>query len=143
MTSPFAAQTRPQQQPGGYEQRGPRRLQSVRSERSAARAMRIAGGFAMVVVVVALFGLVTFNAVIVQQQRAVDDLNTNLVSASAENEQLRVRLTQLEAPDRIVKVAKGQLGMIAIEPSKVTYLTPPQSELDATYVVSVIDAASR
>lgn len=122
---------------------GPRRLQSVDTRPPSPRRLRALGGFAISVVVIVLFGLATFNAVIVQQQRTVDELNNELTAATATNDQLRVQLTQLEAPDRIVREAKEALGMVSIEPSKVTYLTSPPSELDPMYVVSVLDAINR
>lgn len=122
---------------------GPRRLQSVEPAPASPRRLRALGGFAISVVVIVLFGLAIFNAIIVQQQRTVDTLTSDLAAAAAANDQLRVELTQLEAPDRIVREAKERLGMISIEPSQITYLTSPPSALDPMYVVSVLDAANR
>jgi len=145
MTSPFAtdqtlrhetAEPRPQRS-------GPRPLRSVGPQPRTRRWITTLGGFAFCVIAAVLFGLALLNAFIVQQQRAIDEVTTELDGAAAQNERLRVELTALEAPDRIMTVATEQLGMVAIEPSQVKYLTAAHGELDPIFVASTIDAAGR
>lgn len=149
MTSRFATAAQPNpSRPGAAPQQtpaqpGPRPLRSVRAEPRSSRWVTTLGGFAFFIVAAVLFGLAVLNAVIVQQQRSIDEVSTDLRSAAAHNEQLQVELTRLEAPDRIMAVATEQLGMIAVEPSKVTYLTAARGELDPIFVASTMDAVGR
>ena len=150
MTSRYATAARPNVRHAGaapQEQtqagRGPRQLRSVRAQPRSNRWITTLGGFAFCVIAAVLFGLAVLNAVIVQQQRAIDEVSTELRDATAHNEQLRVELTRLEAPDRIMAVATNDLGMIAVEPSQVIYLTAARGELDPIFVAQTMDAAGR
>ena len=117
----------PETQHEDHVGQGPRRLQSVGGRsRRAARAIGTTLTFA---IVLALFGLAAFHAVIVTQQRTFDEINGRLDAAAASNEALRVQLTELEAPERILTAAQQKLGMVPVEPSQITYLTPPHGEL--------------
>lgn len=147
MTSPFATQRAPRHDPAQPRPErnapGPRQLRSVAREPRSGRWITTLGGFAFCVIAAVLFGLAILNAVIVQQQRSIDETTTELHDATARHERLRVELTGLEAPDRIMSVATADLGMVAIEPSQVTYLTAAHGELDPVFVAATIDAAGR
>ncbi len=69
-----------------------------------------------------LFGLVAFNALIVDNQSYIDDLDARLDEITQTNHRLRFDIAELESPERIREVAVTQLGMI--EPESIEYLEP-------------------
>lgn len=114
-------------------------LQPVLAEHWSQRAARLTFAVSVLVVVAALFGLAAFHAMIVTQQRAVDTANAELAEVEALHEQLRVQVTQAEAPERILAVAQNDLGMISVEPSEVTYRSAPQHALDPASARALLD----
>ena len=77
-----------------------------------------------------LFGLVAFNALIVDNQSHIDDLDARLDEITQTNHKLRFDIARLESPERIRDVAVNQLGMI--EPDSIEYLQPiSRSQLNA------------
>lgn len=104
-------------------------LEPVPAEHWTQRATRFTFALSVFVVIAALFGLAWFHASIVTQQRQLDTANQRLVEIQEQQDQLRVQLTEAEAPERILRVAQGQLGMVSVEPAHVTYLVSPAGEL--------------
>ena len=84
--------------------------------------MSTVGWVAAVAMVVALFFLALFHAVIVDRQTTLDDLNRRLDIVQVENEKLRLYVARAESPDRIVAEAQYRLGMV--EPESRVYLSP-------------------
>ena len=94
--------------------------------RPRGRAALVVGGL---VVVALLFGVVSFHAVLVSGQDRLDGLQQDVVDEEARYQALRLRVAELESPERIVEVAQGRLGMV--EPPQITYLEPVESEVVA------------
>jgi cell division protein FtsL len=67
------------------------------------------------------FGLVVAQALLVQGQQRLDDLDGMNADAARRQRELRLQIAELESPDRIVAAATD-LGMVP--PPGVTYLTP-------------------
>jgi hypothetical protein len=89
---------------------------------------------------VAVFGVVVFQALLVQGQARLDHLNSQITQQRQESNQLRFQLAQLEAPDRIATRA-AQLGMI--DPGNVVYLAPsPDDDAKAALTPSAAATAT-
>lgn len=86
------------------------------------RLFRLGMAATCVLAVVVLFGLVGFNALIVDSQARIDSLDARLAELTDENHKLQFTIAQLESPEHIRTVALEQLGMI--EPYQITYLEP-------------------
>ncbi len=104
------------------------------TEADQRRLVRQLAVVATVVAALCLFGVVVFHVVMTQNQFRLDALRADASERQAEYDRLRLEVSQLESPDRVVADAQTRLGMIT--PPKVTYLTPsidaPGSELSAT-----------
>ena len=92
--------------------------------------MPLVGWAAAITVVVALFALALFHAMIVDRQTTLDDLNEQLEDAQAVNDRLRLNVARAEAPDRIVAEALYRLGMV--EPDRRVYLAPVELDEGGT-----------
>lgn len=90
-------------------------------ERSG-RTLRLTTVVMAMLAMILLFGLVGFQALIVSNQSRIDDLEARIDDADRTNQVLRVRVGELEAPERIRLIATAVLGMV--EPEVVTYLDP-------------------
>jgi cell division protein FtsL len=109
---------------------GPRRhLQVVTDARVTAvrrrrrlRGMLVLLGIAMVL---SLFALAAFHAMLASEQASLDRLEERVGDAQARYERLRLDVAELEAPSRIVREAQERLGMVP--PEDVTYLTPSEA----------------
>ena len=86
------------------------------------KLMPMMGWAAAVTVVVALFALALFHAMIVDRQTTLDNLNQELEEVQAINDRLRLNVARSEAPERIVAEALYRLGMV--EPDHRVYLSP-------------------
>ena len=75
-----------------------------------------------------LFALAAFNAVLVSGQGRIDRLERQVAEAQAQYSANRLKVAELESPDRIVRVAQERLGMVP--PPDVTYLTPSEAVAD-------------
>ena len=75
-----------------------------------------------VVMVMSMFALAAFHAMLASEQASLDRLEQRVSDAQARYERLRLDVAELEAPDRIVREAQERLGMVP--PPGVTYLTP-------------------
>lgn len=78
--------------------------------RSRGPAVAIAAG--LVIVFLALFGLVAFHTVLVQNQSQIDELDERLAAEREVIEQARLEIAELEAPERVIAEAEA-LGLIA------------------------------
>jgi cell division protein FtsL len=68
------------------------------------------------------FALVLFHTVLLNNQRRLDQLDTQVRDEQASYQQLRLQVAQLQSPERILEVATAKLGLV---PSNgTTYLTP-------------------
>lgn len=94
-------------------------LAPASSQRNRARIALVAGGLLGAAL---LLGVVAFHAVLVSGQLRLDGLQQDVTEQEARYQALRLQVAELEAPDRIVEVAQGRLGMV--EPPEITYLTP-------------------
>lgn len=92
---------------------------AARTQRRRARAM---GLLAAVVVVLGLLVVVTGQAQVASQQVQLDNLTSELQSASALNENLQVQKAELSSPAAVLQIAEHRIHMIA--PAAVTYLNP-------------------
>ena len=72
--------------------------------------------------VVGLFAVVVVHVVLAQQQFQLADLSSRISSEQSANDQLRLQVAQLQAPQRVVSEAEKQLGMVS--PPSITYLVP-------------------
>jgi len=67
------------------------------------------------------FALVVAQALLVQGQQRLDDLDGRIAESTRTQQELRLRVAELESPARVVEAAQ-RLGMVP--PDDVTYLTP-------------------
>ena len=98
--------------------------------RHSRRLMPLVGWAAAITVVVSLFALALFHAMIVDRQTTLDNLNEQLEDAQAVNDRLRLNVSRAEAPDRIVAEALYRLGMV--EPDRLVYLAPVELDEGGT-----------
>jgi cell division protein FtsL len=75
---------------------------------------------AAVLVGVALLALAASHAMMVSTQVHLDELEQQVADAQARHQALRLEVATLEAPERVVSVARERLGMAP--PDAVTYL---------------------
>lgn len=75
-----------------------------------------------------LFALAASNAMLVSGQARLDRLQRDVAEAQSQYSENRLRVAQLESPDRIVEAARARLGMVP--PPAVTYLTPSEAVAD-------------
>ncbi len=95
-------------------------LRLVRAQRRA--RTRLLGGAAVTVVFVMLFGVAALQAVLVQGQLRLDQLDRDMTGDVEAREQLQLQVATLEAPSRIEETAR-QLGMVP--PPEVVFLEAP------------------
>ena len=101
----------------------PRPRQHLRAApRPSRKLMPLVGWAAAITVVVALFALALFHAMIVDRQTTLDNLNKQIEDVRAVNDRLRFNVARAESPDRIVAEALYRLGMV--EPDHRVYLSP-------------------
>ncbi len=84
---------------------------------------------ALVVVFGSLLGIVVVQTFIVQNRVQLDSISAELEAERARNQQLRLEVLELEAPERILDTAISQLGMI--RPEERTYLPGVDPDLQA------------
>ena len=74
------------------------------------------------IVITALFALAVMHALLIGGQIQLDGMQRQVASESEEIRRLRLRVAELEAPDRVLEVARTRLGMV--QPAEVGYLAP-------------------
>jgi cell division protein FtsL len=95
--------------------------QRARSQRTRKRRGDVI--FSMIAVTVvfgSLLGIVVLQTFIVQTRVNLDAVNSDLAEARERNQQLRLEVIELEAPERILDTAVTRLGMV--RPDERTYL---------------------
>jgi cell division protein FtsL len=75
---------------------------------------------ALIVVFGSLLGIVVVQTFIVQNRVKLDSVDNELAQARERNQQLRLEVIELEAPERILETATTRLGMV--RPEERTYL---------------------
>lgn len=85
------------------------------------RVRRMTFAFGAVVAVL-VFGVVVAHVLLMQGQFQLQELEGRATAAQSEFDRLRLEVSELESPERIVATAQDRLGMVA--PEKVTYLAP-------------------
>lgn len=70
-----------------------------------------------------LFAIVALHVLLAQGQAEIDRLEGRAAAEQQDHDRLRLDLADLEAPNRIVAVAKERLGMVVAD--HVRYLAPP------------------
>ncbi|KAA0234367.1 MAG: Cell division protein FtsL [Acidimicrobiales bacterium] len=99
--------------PGSHgEAQAPLRLVGRPRKRRARLSMGVLGTVTVVVVFFVLFGLAAFHIFLVQGQNRLDDLGRKRSGAEAEVMDLRYEVAVLESPERIVREAEAELGMV-------------------------------
>ena len=83
------------------------------------------GTLTAVALFVAVFGVVVFQAFLVQGQARLDHLNGQIATERQTSKQLQLQLAQLDSPSRIVTAA-ALLGMI--DAGDIVYLQPAASD---------------
>ena len=83
------------------------------------------GTLTAIALFVAVFGVVVFQALLVQGQARLDHLNAQIATQRQTSQQLELQLAQLDSPARIVNAARA-LGMI--DAGDVVYLQPSPSD---------------
>lgn len=74
------------------------------------------------IVLTALFALAVMHALLIGGQIRTDDVQRAVASETEEVHRLRLRVAELESPDRVLEVARDRLGMVP--PTEVGYLLP-------------------
>lgn len=93
----------------------------LREARRRARARRLVA-LTVCLVALGLFGVVIAHVMLMQGQFELQRLQQQSSTSQAEYDRLRLQVSELESPDRIVAVAHEKLGMVA--PPTITYLAP-------------------
>jgi len=87
----------------------------------------------LVLLFLAVFGLVVFQAVLAQSQRNLDDLRTDLAAQEQRSKALRLDFATAASPERVASAARTRLGMIP--PAGGVFLEPqPGDDSLAAYV---------
>lgn len=95
-----------------------RPVERPRQRRSPAVPVLVGSG----IVIAALFALAVMHALLISGQLRLDDVRREAAAETEEVRRLRLRVAELEAPDRVLEVARERLGMVA--PGEVGYLLP-------------------
>ncbi len=101
--------------PARGRDRRDRHLRVVPPNRRARPALRLSPRTGVVLTVLlfaALFGVAVSHALLIEGQAKVDDLDQQVAAEQARYEELRREVAELEAPQRILAEATGELGMV-------------------------------
>ncbi len=105
----------PSGRPARDRDRRDRHLRVVPPNRRAHLALRLtprAGVMLTILLFAALFGVAVSHALLIEGQAKVDDLDQQVAAEQARYEELRREVAELEAPQRILGEATGELGMV-------------------------------
>ncbi len=100
------------------------RVVDDRHLRARARRRRVRAVVAVIAALAALslLGMAAFHAALVEGQVELSRLEGEVADEQARYQRLRLRVAELESPERIVAAAQERLGMVP--PPGVTYLSP-------------------
>ena len=138
MTSAFAPESlAPERAP--RPRRRPPELRPVGrpgARRSPAVPVLVGAG----IVIAALFALAVMHALLIGGQLQLDGMQREVASETEEIRRLRLQVAELEAPHRVLAVARERLGMV--QPAEVGYLAPAgvQTGADARVRVEPAEA---
>ncbi len=120
-----ARATAPAEAPGS---RGGRHLSVVGEDEATTRTRRRVrwGALSLVVLFLAVFGVVVFQALLVQAQGRLDDADRAITKEEERARDLRLDLAAAESPERIAQAARTRLGMIV--PAEQVYLQPEATD---------------
>lgn len=100
------------------------------TEAEKARLVRLLVAIGASVAALCVFGVVVFHVVLTQNQFRLDALQAQALERQADYDRLRLKVAELESPERIVADAQQRLGMVPAP--KVIYLTPTIEEPTGT-----------
>ena len=112
----------------------------LRAVRARSRTRRVAA-IACALVVLGLFGVVVAHVLLMQGQFELQHLQEQRASSEAEYDRLRLQVSELESPDRVVAVAHQKLGMVT--PARITYLAPTPEALSLSNPVPSPSGSAR
>lgn len=107
--------------------------------RRQARARQLAG-LAVVGVALGLFGVVVAHVMLMQGQFELQRLQDRSTESRAQYDRLRLQVSELESPNRIVAVAQQKLGMVS--PPNITYLAPTSEPAAQPATVATVEQPS-
>ena len=117
----------------------PGRLAGVVATVRSGNALGRVGTLAAVALFACVFGVIVFQTLLVQGQARLDALDKRAATEDLRSRELHRQLADLNAPGRIVGVARDKLGMVA--PTNVGFLTPaPDDDAKAAWVASAVPA---
>jgi hypothetical protein len=108
--------------------------------RGRRRRAGLLAGLVCVCVFGVMFGLVAFQAKIAADQLRLDHVNSQMSTAQANYERLRLGVAQLESPQTVISAAEAK-GMVV--PNKVTYITPSVADVLAVALAQGRTSAPR
>lgn len=126
LTAAAPARRRPSPSPPPAVRR--KRAAPLEAIEPARSTMRMLGTAALVSILGVLLLMAMFHALIVQGQRELDRMNTDIETATSVNDRLQLELAQMEAPERIVAAARSY-GMV--DAPEVVYLSPAVDNREA------------
>ncbi len=88
------------------------------------------GTLAVGALFLSIFGVVVFQALLVQGQARLDHLNSQIATQQQDAQQLQAQVAQLESPSRIVTYAHDNLHMV--DPGNVVYLQQTPTDASAS-----------
>ena len=129
-TRPATRSTRPSARPDVAPKTSNRPPLRVVDGRETARRRRRRGvaWMGLGLLATGLLAVVTSHVILSQQHYELEQLERQAAISQRKYDQLRLDVARLEAPERIVEVATGRLGMVT--PDEVTYLTPTERVVD-------------
>lgn len=87
------------------------------------------------IVLAAFFALAVMHALLIGGQIRTDDVQRAVAAETEEVHRLRLRVAELESPDRVLEVARTRLGMVP--PAEVGYLLPTSVDTGEETLVRV------
>ena len=115
----------------------PGRLASVVATVRSGNALGRVGTLAAVALFACVFGVIVFQTLLVQGQARLDALDKRAATEDLRSRELHRQLADLDAPGRIVGVARDKLGMVA--PTNVGFLVPaPDDDAKSAWVASAV-----
>lgn len=100
------------------------RLEVVTASRQNPGRLRRTGIVVTLVLLAGLFITGAVQAVVTEAQGRIDQLNSQIDEAAAQDRELRLRRAELLAPARLRAAARDRLGMVT--PTTIVYLVPSQ-----------------
>lgn len=86
----------------------------------AGTPVRVLGWVLLSLVLASVFGVVAFQALLVQSQYRLDEVQDQIAVQEERTEILRLQVTELRSPERIASEATERLGLV--EPPEIVYL---------------------